>query len=253
MIIQVDFDFSLSDILICLGVDVAFYLLSRSSMRRKLEQLETLRSAPRFDNEPDLRANLLLGSNNDDALTGERSSILYAVVEGRVEPMVGTGICSQAAAAHLRSVDRYGVVKSLVVTDHRLEHRDGEWRDKHVVKKNTYEQIPFKIALAGGGEGVEFRDVDKLDSSLRCQLEVTSDEFQPLSADLVETLRNNSRREVSTGIQTKEKMLRVGTTVTAIGKIVMMGGTGNRIRMVCPSEHYDYVFTRKSCGELLRG
>ena len=63
---------------------------------------------------------------------------------------------------------------------------------------------------------------------------------------------DNFRGDVSKGIQETEKMLLVGTKVTAIGKIVMKGSE-NGIKMVYPSKDFEFVLTKKTYEEIVHG
>ena len=63
---------------------------------------------------------------------------------------------------------------------------------------------------------------------------------------------DNVRGDVDKGIQETEKMLLVGTKVTAIGRVILKGGE-NGIKMVFPSKDHEFILTKKTYEEIVRG
>jgi len=247
---------------LALGFDVGIFLLCRAILRRHLDILKDIKEAPRFDNYADLRANLSLGQSEtrqDNASTSpphpppSEASIRYAVLEGRVEPM-DSPINSQFISSE------NGVMKMFTITDHKVERRHGLWHEKSEHIQESSRNVPFKIVLAlqSSGllktaiQGVEFRDLEKVDNPIRSELDVVYDKFEPSSTGFGKALMDNFRGDVSKGIQETEKMLLVGTKVTAIGKIVMKGSE-NGIKMVYPSKDFEFVLTKKTYEEIVHG
>ena len=62
---------------------------------------------------------------------------------------------------------------------------------------------------------------------------------------------DNLLGDISKGIQETEKMLLVGTKVTAIGRIVV--GSEGGIKMVYPAKDFEFVLTKKTYEEIVRG
>jgi len=255
--IPLGIDIPLSEIL-ALGLDLGLYLLSRAVLRRHIQILKDIRDAPKFDNLADLRENLRLGTDDEDIVhssAAETTNMPYVVIEGRVEPIDG-GISSQFLP------HESGVIKTFAIKDHKVERRGGLWHEKSDNIQESHRDVPFKIVLAQEAAlqsaallkhnpaGVEFRDLDKVDNPLHGELDVTYDKFNPSSSGFGKALMENFRGDVSKGIQETEKMLLVGTKVTAIGKIVLRG---NGILMVSPSKDYEYILTKKTYEEVMRG
>jgi len=253
---------------LALGFDLGLFLLCRAILRRHLEILKDIREAPRFDGYADLTAHL---SNRYDVVENSHPdssalpspaplnepSIQYAVLEGRIEP-IDSPIASQFVSSE------YGVVKSFTITDHKVERRHGLWQERSESIQTSSRDVPFKIVLSQDAtlqsagllraalKGVEFRDLDKLDNPLLGELDVVYDKFQPSSTGFGKALMDNFRGDVSKGIQETEKMLLVGTKVTAIGKVLMKGG-GNGIKMVYPAKDLEFILTKKTYEEIVDG
>jgi len=240
---------------LALGLDVGVFYLCRLILRRHLDILKDVKEAPRFDSYADVRANLVNGI--DDAGDKGEASIPYAVLVGRVEP-VDSPINSQFISSES------GVMKTFTITDHKVERRHGLWHEKSESIQESSRDIPFQIVLAQDASlqssgllrtavtGVEFRDLEKVDNPLRSELDVVYDKFEPSSTGFGKALMDNFRGDVSKGIQETEKMLLVGTKVTAIGKLVMRGSE-NGVKMVYPANDFEYILTKKSYEDIVRG
>jgi len=273
---------------LALGLDLGVFLLFRAILRQHVKILKDIQNAPRFESYAELRANLSIDAENMEASGAEIpesssvgspemspssysssstsssdcSSIPYAIIEGRVEA-VDSPIASQ-----FRSSES-GVLKTFTIRNHKLERRHGLWHEKMDDIHKSVRDVPFKIVLSKDAaatpqssfaglvrwaavEGVEFRDVDKVDNPLHGELDVVYDKFEHSSAGFGKSLMDNVRGDVDKGIQETEKMLLVGTKVTAIGRVILKGGE-NGIKMVFPSKDHEFILTKKTYEEIVRG
>jgi len=241
-----------------LGFDLGLFFLCRALLRRHREILSEIRAAPKFDSYSELRDNILLEFTKDahEGAVETDKSIPYAVVEGRVEPM-DAAIPSQFVSADT------GVIRTFTIKDHKVERSHGLWVEKSANIQESERNVPFKIIpsqdavlqsaalLRTSAEGVEFRDIDKIDNPLHAELDVVYDKFEPSQAGFGRSLMDNFRGDVSKGIQETEKMLLVGTKVTAIGRVIMKGG--NSIQIVYPTADYQFILSKKTHEEIIKG
>jgi len=234
---------------IALVLDLGFYFLFRARLKRYKEITSDLKGAPRFENEEELQ----------EAMVQNGAEIPYAVVEGRVTPMEDP-ITSQYLA------NENGVVKAFTNVDHETERRNGFWYDKEVIQ-NTTRDVPIKIVLGkeaalqnakgsllflkSATPGVEVLDLDKLDNNLSEEMNIVYDHFEPSSAGFGKSIFGSARGDVSKGIQETEKMLLVGTKVTAVGRLMMR--KAGIIKLMQPANQFEFILTKKSYEDVVRG
>ncbi|KAM9789832.1 mitochondrial ubiquitin ligase activator of nfkb 1-A [Neosynchiropus ocellatus] len=188
---------------VCLGASVALSSMCFYMYRKSRKEVEKLDDAPRFSINGNLK-NLLNVSPG--------KCLQYAVIEGTV----------QATAEPLTSQfqkDTVGVLQRFMLREHRLLWNgiSHTWMDSERVLFLRENAVPFVLM---GVDETSIKVIHPLQAS-GVHMEITYERFHQSNYGLGDILGQYLSGEKLKGQLETEEMLKVGTTLTGIGKLVL--------------------------------
>ncbi|XP_071946349.1 mitochondrial ubiquitin ligase activator of NFKB 1-like [Antedon mediterranea] len=198
--------------------------------RNKTRDIQRIQDAPVFSIDKDLSTIV------DEA---PDKTIPYAVVEGAATP-VNDVISSEKVSGIT------GLIQNLILKEHKVEWSKSTrmWIDTSKTIKNNSKSVPFRLSANNSHV-----TADEAIVATGLTLDVVHDSFEPIRSSLGDSLVNWATGEKIKGYQEVEEMLPVGSLLTGIGEIKMIGG---QVHLVPPCTGWTYYLWRGSKGELLR-
>jgi len=266
---------SVSDFLpeiICLGIDCVVCGILYSAYYFTNRAVSSIASAAKFDldNKPhDVSSLKDEISTNPNAIINSDGDkcVPYAIIRGNVQPVSKKlELGSQAAdslqkASSLKNIE--GVIQQYSIIEHKKTmSRTGFWYDSERTVYEHTNHVPFYIVPQGLTTRGLFttnlsdspcRKVEVIDWSNASilDLDVTKDTFEAAQSGFSDNLMGWMVGDRPKGIQTCEKMLLNGTTLTAIGEIVISKDTGD-IKVQSPSTGENYYLIKDTAKGLVK-
>lgn len=208
---------------VCLGASVLLSSVCFYKYRKSRREVEKLDDAPHFSIDGNLK-NILYVSPG--------KCLQYAVVEGSV----------QATAEPLMSQfqkDTVGVLQRFMLREHRLlwNGLSHTWTDSERVLFLRENAVPFVLT---GVDGTSIKVVNPLQAS-GAHMEITYERFHQSNYGLGDILGQYLSGEKLKGQLETEEMLKVGTTLTGIGKLVL--GRDGSMSLEPPSNSAQYFLS----------
>lgn len=208
---------------VCLGVSLSlsglFYYLHKRS-RKTVKKLE---SAPRFGIDGTLKKLL-------EVTPG--SCLQYAVIEGTVKP-VGEPLRSQF------NHDICGVLQKFTIKEHRLvwSNFTRTWLDSERIIHQRVNTVPFVLV---GSDQAAVKVQSPLQADGLCT-EITTEKFHQATHTFGELVDLFFSGEKSKGHLEVEEMLKVGTSLTGIGELIL--DTDGTLTLRPPSDNSPYFLS----------
>ncbi|KAM4729080.1 mitochondrial ubiquitin ligase activator of nfkb 1-A isoform 1-T2 [Anableps anableps] len=208
---------------VCLGASLSltgiFYYLHRKSRV----------TVKRLENAPHISID---GKLKDLLKVTPGACLQYAVVEGTVKP-VDEPLTSQF------NKDISGVLQKFTIKEHRLvwSNISRTWMDSERILHQRLNMVPF--VLAGSDQAAV-----KVQSPLQADgvyTEVTSEKFHQATYNFGELVGVYFSGEKSKGHLEIEEMLKVGTTLTGVGELIL--DTDGTLTLRPPSDNSPYFLS----------
>ncbi|RVE61613.1 hypothetical protein OJAV_G00172390 [Oryzias javanicus] len=221
-------DFSLNPlVLIGIGSSFAFSGLFYHLYQNKKQEVDELKKIPSF--RPDQHLVKVLKASRHNRLH-------YAAVEGVVE--------ADAEPLASRFVPRcFGVIQKITMQEHwkYWNSVSKSWGSKTVNKKETNNFVPFSLVSHGSYNPDVFVKVQNPLEVSGFFLETVYKKMKRAEEGLVEMVVEGLSGEKPVGLEEVEELLRVGSTVTGFGEVVLEGD--QVIRLQPPKDGRKYFLT----------
>ncbi|XP_041348898.1 mitochondrial ubiquitin ligase activator of nfkb 1-like [Gigantopelta aegis] len=170
------------------------------------------------------------------------NSIAYATVEGVVYPTY------QIQKLQSKYVQEEGVIRHWRIVEHKSRRMQGYWTDAERVISNTLENVPFILTTSDQSEK-KVHVTEALNAEfILDDLTVTYDQFTPKNPNMLQIGIERIFGEYSKGIQEKEKMLLVGTSLVGIGEVCL---ENSQVKLGPPSQG-SYILSKLTRNEIIR-
>ncbi|KAM4605572.1 mitochondrial ubiquitin ligase activator of nfkb 1-A [Polymixia lowei] len=223
-------DFPISPlVLIGVGSSFAFSGLFYHLYKEKKDELQKLKDIPIF--KPDQHLVRLLKASPHKRLQ-------YVAVEGLVQAD-GEPLASQFVP---RS---FGVIQKIAVEDHwkYWNSLTKTWTSRRTNRKETNNSVPFSLVCPGNYISDLYVKVQNPLEASGCYLERVYHRVRRAEEGLVDLVLQGLSGEKPVAQEESEELLRVGTTVTGFGEVVLEGGQVMRLQAPHDGRRYILVPT----------
>ncbi|RDD36541.1 Mitochondrial ubiquitin ligase activator of NFKB 1 [Trichoplax sp. H2] len=200
--------------------------------RSKAKEVKLLEGVEYVDLDDSLRSKLTEGK-----------TIEYAAIQGEV-------YAENQALRGKFSPDTFGVVSNVTIREYSSKYSgtSRSWHDTDKLISSTDYSVPFKLVSSDGDQSIR---VSNTKQASGLTLEAVYEHFEPAEGGnvaqyLIDWFRGYQLR----GIQTMEKMLKVGTTVTGVGQVVL--SSDGEIQLQPPESNGNYYLTRDNLDTLIK-
>jgi len=272
---------SLSDFvpeLVCLGVDAVVATILYSAYNVAANSISHIKGAASLELPEKEKGGESLGQvvrDHPNAVANPDNpgevSLAYAVVRGNVVPRENS--LPHQLSTQTSDIDTQprpeGVIRTHALIEHKKNHsRSGFWYDSERVIQTHSNQVPFCLIAPGlqqkmsandalwkalGGRKVAKKlgvEVTDWSEATRLDMDVTKDIFEAAPAGLADHVWGWVEGEKQLGLQNKECMLLNGTTLTAIGEVVVTAD--NNVKIQPPTGGQHYYLVKDTAKELIR-
>ncbi|NWV18475.1 MUL1 ligase, partial [Origma solitaria] len=217
-----------------LAASTAITALLYSVYRQKSRVARGLEGARKVRLDGDLRAVLLEAPGR---------CVPYAVIEGVVRSVKET-LSSQFVE------NCKGVVQRLTLQEHKMvwNRTTHLWNDYEKIIHQRTNTTPFDLVPVEDGAGVTVRVMKPLDAA-ELSLETVYEKFHPSVQSFTDVIGHYISGERPKGIQETEQMLKVGTTLTGVGELVLDNAT---IKLQPPKQGMPYYLSTLDFESLLQ-
>lgn len=258
--------------IICLGIDCAVCGILYSAYYFTNRAVASISSAANFDLDKkphdvnSFKDEILSHSNAIVNADGD-NCVPYAIIRGSVQPLSKSlelenrNKDSTQNTSSLKNVE--GVIQQYSIIEHKKTmSRTGFWYDSERTIYEHSNHVPFYIVpqglttrglFASNLSDSPCRKVEVLDWSNAAilELDTTQDSFQAAPNSFSDNVMGWMVGDRPKGIQTTEKMLLNGTTLTAIGELVISKDTGS-IKIQSPSSGENYYLIKDTAKGLIK-
>ncbi|KAJ8011458.1 hypothetical protein DPEC_G00058420 [Dallia pectoralis] len=214
-------------VLIGVGSSFAFSGLFYQLYKDKKEEIIQLKEIPKF--RPDQHLVKVLKAS-------PHRKLQYVAVEGLVQAD-GEPLASQYIPRC------FGVIQKIAVTEHSKIWNGitRTWNSRTSNRKETNNAVPFSLVEPGAYlTDITVKVQSPLDAS-GCFLERVHQRVRHAQEGLVNVVLEGLGGERPVAQQETEQLLRVGTTMTGFGEVVLEGGTGTTMRLQAPQDGRLYI------------
>ncbi|XP_067826573.1 mitochondrial ubiquitin ligase activator of NFKB 1 [Heptranchias perlo] len=220
--------------LVLLAASSALSALCYSVYCRKRAAARTLKEAPKFPLDQDLKTVLL---------NAPGKCLPYAVIEGLVNSVKET--------LNSQFVDGCkGVIQRLVLQEHKMvwNRTTHLWNDCEKIIHQRTNTVPFDLVPTDGNPNISVRVIKPLESS-ELDLETVYEKFHPTVQTFTDIIGHYISGERPKGIKETEEMLRDRDIVTGVGELVL---DNNFIKLQPPKQGLQYYLSRLDFESLVR-
>ncbi|KAM9719566.1 mitochondrial ubiquitin ligase activator of nfkb 1-A [Menidia menidia] len=216
----------------CLGASLAlsgiFYYLHKKS-RTTVKKLD---NAPHF---------ALDGKLKDLLKVTPGACLRYAVIEGTVKPV------GEPLTSHFHK-EIFGVLQKFILKEHRLvwSGLSRTWLDTERVLHERVNMVPFVLA---GSDETTVKVVSPLYAAGN-HTEITNEKFHQATFGFGELVGQYLSGEKPKGLLELEEMLKVGTTLTGVGEVIL--DTDGNLSLRPPSDGSQYFLSMADFETLRR-
>ncbi|NWJ07700.1 MUL1 ligase, partial [Crypturellus undulatus] len=167
----------------------------------------------------------------------------YAVIQGAVRSAKET-LSSQFVEGC------QGVVQRLTLQEHKMvwNRTTHLWNDCEKIIHQRTNTAPFDLVPLEDGADVSVRVMKPLEAS-ELSLETVYEKFHPSIQSFTDVIGHYISGERPKGIQETEQMLKVGTTLTGVGELVL---DNNTIKLQPPKQGMQYYLSSLDFDDLLQ-
>ncbi|XP_010890228.1 mitochondrial ubiquitin ligase activator of nfkb 1-A [Esox lucius] len=214
-------------VLIGVGSSFAFSGLFYHLYKEKKQEVIQLKEIPKF--RPDRHLVKILKASPHRRLQ-------YVAIEGLVQAD-GEPLASQFIPRC------FGVIQRIVVEEHwkMWNSITRTWNPRTRNRKETNNAVPFSLVEPGAYvTDITVKVHSPLEAS-GCFLERVHHRVRHAQEGLVNVVLEGLSGERPVAQQETEELLRVGTTMTGFGEVVLEGGTGTTMRLQAPQDGRLYI------------
>ncbi|XP_071623082.1 mitochondrial ubiquitin ligase activator of NFKB 1 [Heliangelus exortis] len=217
-----------------LAASTALTALFYSVYRQKARVARGLEGARRLRLDGDLRAVLLESPGR---------CVPYAVIEGVVRSVKET-LSSQFVE------NCKGVVQRLTLQEHKMvwNRTTHLWNDYEKIIHQRTNTTPFQLVPQEEGGDIAVRVMKPLEAA-ELSLETVYEKFHPSVQSFTDVIGHYISGERPKGIQETEQMLKVGTTLTGVGELVLDNTT---LKLQPPKQGMPYYLSGGDFDSLLQ-
>jgi len=263
--------------LVCLGVDAVVATILYSAYNVAANSISHIKGASSLelpDKEKGGESLSKLVRDHPNAIVNPDNpgevSLAYAVVRGNVVPRdksLPHQLSTQTSDIETQPRPE-GVIRTHALIEHKKNHsRSGFWYDSERVIQTHSNQVPFCLIAPGlqqksandalwnaiGGRKVAKKlgvGVTDWSEATRMDMDVTKDIFEAAPSGLADHVWGWVEGEKQLGLQNKECMLLNGTTLTAIGEVIVTAD--NNVKIQPPTGGQHYYLVKDTVKELIR-
>ncbi|KAG9353045.1 hypothetical protein JZ751_017621 [Albula glossodonta] len=202
--------------------------------RRKSATATRLKEAQKISIDQDLKSILMESPGH---------CIPYAVIEGVVR--------SVKDSLNSQFVDGCkGVIERLTLREQKMvwNRTTHIWNDCEKIIHQRTNTVPFDLASHDESVATTVRVIRPLDSA-ELDLETTYENFHPVAQSLTDVIGHFISGERPKGVKETEEMLRLGSSVTGVGELVL---DNSLVRLQPPKQGLQYFLSRLDYDSLLR-
>ncbi|XP_027875290.1 mitochondrial ubiquitin ligase activator of nfkb 1-A [Xiphophorus couchianus] len=212
-------------VLIGMGTSIAFSGLFYKLYREKKEEIKMLKKIPVF--KPDDHLLKVLNASSHKRLQ-------YVAVEGVVQ--------ADGEVLQSKFVPRcHGVIQKVVVEERwkYWNYLTRTWNSRTINKNETNNSVPFSLVQPGSYiADVHVKVQNPLEAS-GCHMERVYSKMRRAQEGLAEMVAQGLSGEKPMAMVESEQMLRVGSSLTGFGEVVLEGGRVVRLR--APQDGRSYI------------
>ncbi|XP_025909364.1 mitochondrial ubiquitin ligase activator of NFKB 1 [Nothoprocta perdicaria] len=167
----------------------------------------------------------------------------YAVIQGTVRSAKETLSSQFVEGCH-------GVVQRLTLQEHKMvwNRTTHLWNDCEKIIHQRTNTAPFDLVPPEDGADVSVRVMKPLEAA-ELSLETVYEKFHPSIQSFTDVIGHYISGERPKGIQETEQMLKVGTTLTGVGELIL---DNNTIKLQPPKQGMQYYLSSLDFDELLQ-
>ncbi|CAH1375065.1 mitochondrial E3 ubiquitin protein ligase 1-like [Tenebrio molitor] len=216
---------------IALGVDLVIFAACVKQYYKNKNAMAMIQGAPYLAINKDLK---------EIVDTHPEKKLSYVSIRGTVKPL-GKPIVSS------NNPNVTGVVQLLRIKEHVIQRSTtGFWSDSERIVQEVHNVMPFAV----NNKGVQVEVADPLAADV-LDMDVISDVFNPTVPSVMDHIWGFFAGIRQRGVQSTEKMLREGTTITGIGELVY-SQDANILRLQPPSNGAPFYLTNMQVTSLIK-
>jgi len=267
--------------LLCLGVDAIIASIIFGVYKATKNTIKDIKDAPVLDlplEDGESFGKIVRNHPGCVASSQVGTRLPYAVVRGNVVPKersLPPHLSTQIGGSDskddnsIRGQRLEGVVRTQTLIEHKKNlSRAGFWYDSERVIQSHSNQVPFCLVApalqeklssndvlwqALGGQKVSSKsglEVTDWAQAVRFDMEVTKDNFEAAPSGVADHVWGWVEGEKQLGLQNKECMLLNGTTITAIGEIIV--NENDSVKIQEPTSGGSYFLIKDTVKELIQ-
>ncbi|XP_040910275.1 mitochondrial ubiquitin ligase activator of nfkb 1-A [Toxotes jaculatrix] len=208
---------------VCFGASLALSGICYYLYRKSRTTVDKLDEAPRFTID---------GKLKDILKVTPGACLQYAVIEGAVQPI------GEPLTSHFQK-ETVGVLQKFMLREHRLVWNglSSTWTDSERVLHQRVNAVPFVIM---GSDETAVRVLCPLQAS-GMHMEITHEKFHQVNYGLGDIVGQYLSGEKLKGQLEIEEMLKVGTTLTGVGELIL--DTDGTLNLRPPSNNAQYFLS----------
>ncbi|XP_023014313.2 mitochondrial E3 ubiquitin protein ligase 1 [Leptinotarsa decemlineata] len=215
---------------IALGIDSLILVACIKQYYKNKNAMAMIQGAPYLEIGKELKD--IVGTHPDGKLS-------YVSVRGIVKPL-GNPIISNS------NPNVTGVVQLLRIKEHVIQRSTtGFWADSERVIQEVHNVMPFALEV----KGIQIEICEPLAADV-LDMDVISDNFHPTVPSVVDHIWSFFAGIRQRGVQSTEKMLRNGVTITGIGELVL--GKDRTLKLQPPSNGAPFYLTNMQVTSLIK-
>ncbi|XP_036939794.1 mitochondrial ubiquitin ligase activator of nfkb 1-A [Acanthopagrus latus] len=231
-------------VLIGVGSSFAFSGLFYHLYQEKKKELKQLREIPVF--RPDQHLVKVLWAT-------PRKRLQYVAVEGMVQAD-GEPLASQFVPRC------FGVIQKIAVEEHwkYWNSLSRTWNSRTINRKETNNAVPFSLVSPGAYINDLYVKVQNPLDASGCYLETVYHKVRRAEEGLVNVMLQGLSGERPVAMEQSEELLRVGSTLTGFGEVVLEGGQVMRLQapqdgrkfILVPTDHRSFLDGHESTASM---
>ncbi|KAG5880539.1 hypothetical protein JTB14_026772 [Gonioctena quinquepunctata] len=215
---------------IALGIDSVILAACVKQYYKNKNAMAMIQGAPYLEINKDLK---------DIVKTHPEGKLSYVSIRGTVQS-IGNPIISNS------NPNVKGVVQLLRIKEHVIQRSTtGFWADSERVIQEVHNVMPFVLET----KGIRIEICDPLAADV-LDMDVISDNFHPTVPSVVDHIWSFFAGIRQRGIQSTEKMLRNGVTLTGIGELAL--GKDGSLKLQPPSNGASFYLTNMQVTSLMK-
>ncbi|CAG9821958.1 unnamed protein product [Phaedon cochleariae] len=215
---------------IALGVDSLILATCIKQYYKNKNAMAMIQGAPYLEINKDLKE--IVGTHPETKLS-------YVSIRGTVKAL-GNPIISNS------NPNVTGVIQLLRIKEHVIQRSStGFWADSERVIQEVHNVMPFSLET----KGIRIEVCDPLAADV-LDMDVITDQFHPTVPSVIDHIWSFFAGVRQRGVQSTEKMLRTGTTITGIGELV--AGKDGVIKLQPPSNGAPFYLTNMQVTSLIK-